>query len=52
MTQGRAEVVTGEERFVLEAGDSIYLSEGIPHRVTNIGGEELKCIVAIAPPSF
>jgi len=52
VTQGRAEVVTGDERFVLEAGDTIYLSEGIPHRVMSIGDEELTCIVAIAPPSF
>ena len=50
--QGEAEVVAGDERFALETGDSIYLSAGIPHRVTNVGDEEMVCIVAIAPPSF
>ena len=42
----------GDEHFELEVGDSIYLNEGIPHRVTSVGDEELVCIVAISPPSF
>lgn len=50
--EGRAEIIAGDEHFELDAGDSIYLNEGIPHRVVNVGEEELVCIVAIAPPSF
>jgi len=50
--QGDAEIFAGDEHFELEAGDSIYLNEGIPHRVTSVGDEELVCIVAISPPSF
>ncbi len=50
--QGRAGIVAGDERFELDEGDSIYLNEGIPHRVTNVGDDELVCIVAISPPSF
>lgn len=50
--QGETLVIAGDERFELDAGDSIYLNEGIPHRVINVGEEELVCIVAIAPPSF
>ena len=50
--EGKAEIRAGDEVFELEAGDSIYLNEGIPHRVTNVGEDELVCFVAIAPPSF
>jgi transcriptional regulator with XRE-family HTH domain len=50
--QGQAEIIAGDERFELNAGDSIYLNEGIPHRVTSVGDQELVCIVAISPPSF
>jgi len=50
--QGKTLVIAGDERFELNAGDSIYLNTGIPHRVVNVGEEELVCIVAISPPSF
>jgi transcriptional regulator with XRE-family HTH domain len=50
--QGKAGIIAEDERFELEVGDSIYLHEGIPHQVVNVGDEELVCIVAISPPSF
>lgn len=50
--RGQAEIVAGDEHFQLQEGDSIYLNQGIPHQVTNVGDEELVCIVGIAPPSF
>lgn len=50
--KGKTVVIAGDERFELDAGDSIYLKEGIPHRVVNVGEEELVCIAALAPPSF
>jgi len=50
--EGQAEIIAGDELFELDAGDSIYLNEGIPHRVTSVGDQELVCIVAISPPSF
>jgi transcriptional regulator with XRE-family HTH domain len=49
---GKAEIVASDERFELEAGDSIYLNAGLPHTVTNVGEKDLECVVAIAPPSF
>ena len=50
--EGKAEIIAGQERFQLDAGDSIYLKEGIPHQVVNVGDGNLVAIVAIAPPSF
>lgn len=50
--EGKAEVEASGQHYVLEEGDSIYLTEGVPHKVTNIGDEMLVCVVGITPASF
>ena len=37
---GAVEILYGQERFVLAAGDSIYLNSVVPHRVSCHGPEE------------
>jgi len=46
---GTAEVELGQQRFVLDEGDSIYIDEGVPHRVTNVGKGPLVGLWGMAP---
>ena len=50
--QGEAEVVVASRSYRLSAGDSIYIDEGVPHKVTNVGKSTLRCIVSITPYAF
>lgn len=50
--QGRLETWVGEEKFILEPGDSIYHSSEIPHRSRNIGDTDVIMVVAKTPPSI
>lgn len=50
--EGDAEVVVAGRSYRLSAGDSIYVDEGLPHKVTNVGTDELRCIVSITPFAF
>ncbi|MGI6553308.1 MAG: cupin domain-containing protein [Clostridia bacterium] len=50
--EGKMDIEIGEERYVLEEGDSIYYFAAIPHRITNIGKGELVFLSAITPPRF
>jgi quercetin dioxygenase-like cupin family protein len=50
--QGEAEVSVGDRRYTLHEGDSIYLNEGVPHNVTNVGENQLVCLAGITPASF
>ncbi len=50
--QGEAEVSVAARRYSLREGDSIYLNEGVPHNVTNVGENQLVCIAGITPASF
>lgn len=49
---GTVEVYYGENRYVLNEGDSIYLDSRVPHRIVNVGDKEAITISAITPPSF
>ncbi|MDD4657997.1 MAG: cupin domain-containing protein [Eubacteriales bacterium] len=49
---GQMEIQVGSERYVLSEGDCIYYYASIPHKISNIGKEELIFVSAIAPPSF
>lgn len=50
--KGRAKVEAAGQLYLLEEGDSIYLDEGVPHKVTNVGDEMFLCVVGITPASF
>jgi transcriptional regulator with XRE-family HTH domain len=49
--RGVVEVSLGEERLVLEEGDSIEYSTETPHRTVNIGNGRAEVMWIIAPPT-
>lgn len=50
--KGRMKVLTTEEEYILEEGDSIYLDSTVPHRYVNDGDDPCISIWAMTPPSF
>jgi mannose-6-phosphate isomerase-like protein (cupin superfamily) len=46
---GRGSFTVGAEEKTVESGAIVVAPAGIPHGVTNIGGERLSLLVAIAP---
>jgi quercetin dioxygenase-like cupin family protein len=46
------EIQVGDKFHTLKEGDSIYYIASIPHRIINIGEEELIFVSAITPPNF
>ncbi len=50
--RGKMEIQVGDQFHVLDAGDSIYYVASIPHKIKNIGEEELVFVSAITPPNF
>jgi len=46
LLRGRLEHTVGEEKVILEPGDTITLDAGIPHNATSIGDEDADMIVA------
>ncbi|MCL5951293.1 MAG: cupin domain-containing protein [Chloroflexi bacterium] len=52
LLKGTLEIHIGGEKFVLEAGDSIYFRSILPHWYHNPGSEKTIAIWAITPPSF
>ena len=50
--KGQLEIWVGEEKFILEPGDSIYYSSDIPHRSKNIGDTDVVMVVAKTSPSI
>lgn len=49
---GKMEIQVGSDCYTLEEGDCIYYYASIPHKITNIGTEELVFISSITPPNF
>jgi transcriptional regulator with XRE-family HTH domain len=49
--RGIVEVGLGQERYVLEEGDSIEYSTDTPHRTVNIGNGRAEIMWIIAPPT-
>ncbi len=45
--EGRMEVIIGKEKYVLEAGDSLYFTSTIPHKMLALDGKEAKFITII-----
>ena len=50
--QGEAQVLAAGQRYTLYEGDSLYLAEGTPHKVTNASDDQLVCAIGVTPPSF
>ena len=50
--RGELKINVGDEEYRLKSGDSIYLLSGIPHKLENIGEEELVFIIAVTPPTL
>lgn len=50
--EGRAQVQVDGQQYLLEEGDGIYLDEGVPHRIANVGEGRVVCVAGITPASF
>jgi len=50
--EGRLELWVGDERHVLEAGDSVTYSSRLKHGNRNIGGTTAVVLFCLTPPSF
>lgn len=49
---GKLEFILGNERFVLEQGDSIYYDATLPHSYKNIWKGETVLLAVTTPPTF
>jgi len=49
---GEAALELNDATVILRAGDSATFQGGIPHRLRNVGGNDVVAISAITPPSF
>ncbi len=52
LQSGRLEIEVGTEKYILEAGDSLYFSSEIPHRWVNIGEEKISILWITTPPTY
>jgi transcriptional regulator with XRE-family HTH domain len=50
--KGKVRASYGEEKFLLEEGDSIFWDGTAPHRMENVGADEAHILIALAPPAF
>jgi len=50
ITAGKGLMQLGEERFTIQAGDTIAIKPGTSHAVENTGNEPLKILCCCAPP--
>jgi transcriptional regulator with XRE-family HTH domain len=50
--EGTYEIVVGDETFILEEGDSIYLMSPTPHAGRLVGGKPGRMLWVITPPDF
>lgn len=49
---GWMELEVGNEKFLLEEGDSLYFPSGIPHHWRNMGENKLVLMWILTPPAF
>ena len=50
--EGKLEVRLGDQHLALEAGGSVLLPRGIPHKVTPSGHETTRALMVISPPGL
>ncbi len=48
--QGKGKMLLGEETFIVGKGDSIAIPPKTPHKIYNIGAEDLKILCICSPP--
>jgi len=48
--EGKGEFSIGNEKYILEKGDSLSFDSDVPHVLTNIGNNDLKAFWVITPP--
>src|SRR5262249_26071548 len=49
---GELEVIVGDEKFVLRAGDTLIAPRGIPHQLRNSGDVENHYLLVFSPAGF
>lgn len=49
---GKLETQVGNEKFILEAGDSLYFSSEVPHNWVNNGTEKVSIMLIVTPPAY
>ncbi len=49
---GELEVIVGDEKFVLRAGDTLMAPRGIPHQLRNSGDAENHYLLVFSPAGF
>ncbi len=52
VTKGSIEVYLGDEKYLLNEGDSIYIKENVPHRIYNPGKEKAIGVSTISPAIY
>lgn len=52
VTKGTLEILAGDQTYILNEGDSIYLKENIPHNIYNPGPKKAVAISAMTPSVF
>src|SRR5439155_362347 len=50
--EGRIELTLGQERYLLEAGDSFYFPSDVPHGYRNPGRVQARVLWVNTPPTF
>ncbi|WP_352420308.1 XRE family transcriptional regulator [Proteiniborus sp.] len=50
--EGCLEIILGEQSYILEKGDCIYVKEGVPHKMINNGDSTVKGLFSISPPIY
>lgn len=52
VTSGTLEINYGNEKYILNSGDSIYVRENIPHRIINNSNEYAEGYYVVTPPTI
>jgi mannose-6-phosphate isomerase-like protein (cupin superfamily) len=50
--EGELEVIVGEDKFVLKAGDTLMAPRDIPHALRKSGTIQNRYLLAFSPPGF
>lgn len=50
--EGKIELFLGDEKYILNSGDSIYIKENMPHKFYNPTSEKVTGISNICPPIY
>ncbi|HEV7799823.1 MAG TPA: cupin domain-containing protein, partial [Burkholderiales bacterium] len=50
--EGELELALGEERYMLQTGDSFYFSSSVPHSYRNPGKTVTRVLWINTPPTF